>query len=243
MKLRGQSRVALGAVCLMAGLCFGQSAEELIPFERLPVALRKEVWRIAKRPTVRRKIKDRTIACRPATFFYLLGRLPQASKLVRELELGDYKIKAGKRGGFAIDDEQGAFADCELIVQEPRRVVIIARGHVDTTLLPKVTGTGVIIVRTDEGKRAPTEGSKPRMTTDVRVYFRLKSRYLHLATRAFQKTLGQVMERRLARFIDCARALAEIIETEPGRVLKAMQKLKLPKADQDEFRRRFLSPF
>lgn len=230
--------LALAAFCALSNLAYGQSAEELIPFKKLKPELRKELWKVSKRYTVRRKVKEQVIDCRESTFHYLLRRLPMASRLVRHLKLGKYVIKSLKNKGFSITDSEGAFANCEIVFQESNRIVIVARGYIETGIFPKVYGTGVIIIRTSQTKNS---AGKDAIKADCRVYFRLRDKYLHQATKAFRKTLGRVIEKRLLLFVDCARKIAEEIAISPKKVYEAMKQLKEDAAVLADFKRRFLN--
>lgn len=221
---------------LMPSWALAQTAEELIPFKKLPVKLRKELWKVCKRCTVRRKLPDKTALCKEATFHYLLRRLPLASRLVRKLKLGDYVIKDIDKGDFSISDSDGAFANCDIVVKESSRVVIVARGYIESGLFPKVYGTGVIVIRTSDIGTS----SKPKLKADCRVYFRLKDKYLHTATRAFRKTLARVLEKRLLLFVDCAIKIAEFTQKDPNKVIKAMRSLKEKKELIADFKKRFV---
>lgn len=229
---------AVLVVAALTNVAYGQSAEELIPFKKLKPELRKELWTVAKRYTVRRKVKEQVIDCRESTFHYLLRRLPMASRLVRHLKLGKYVIKSREKNGFSITDSEGAFANCEIVFQESNRIVIVARGYIETGIFPKVYGTGVIIIRTSQTKNSK---GKDAIKADCRVYFRLRDKYLHQATKAFRKSLGRVIEKRLLLFVDCARKIAVQIAISPKKVFEAMKQLKEEAAVLADFKRRFLN--
>jgi len=238
LRLRSARRLG-AALCLLALAALpgaAQSAEELIPFEKLPVALRKELWRVAKKHTVRRRLPERSVACEEATFHYLLRRLPLASRLVRHLKLGRYKITGAEDGSFHIDDDAGAAARCEIVHRDAHRLVIVARGHVDPTILPKVLGTGIIVVRTSQA-----EDSTKGIQADCRVYFRVADRSLHMISRPFRKQLGRVIEKRLGLFVDCAVTIAALVAKNPKRVLAALAELDESPELQKDFAARFTS--
>jgi hypothetical protein len=227
--------VTLGLVALPRH-CLGQSAEELIPFSKLEPELRKELWQVAKRCTVKRKLAERRVACREATFHYLLRRLPLASRLVRELGLGRYVIEPVEGGGFSLKDNDGAFAQCEIVEQDAHRAIIVARGHVEAPLVPKVFGTGVIIIGTGVDPDDPSN-----IRTNCWNYFRLKSRALHRVSRAFRKTLGKVIERRLGAFVECAQTIAELVRKDPQKVYDTMKKLEVDESQLSDFKSRYLN--
>lgn len=210
---------------------WAQSPEELIPFEKLSVPLRNELWEISKRPTVKCKLPDRRVNCRDDAFNYLLRRLPLASRLCEKLGIGRYDIRDLGAGKFSLDDREGAFANCELAFEEPQRVVIVARGFFQAPALPKVEGTGLIIIRTK------VVGN--HLEPDSRVYFKLHSKALHEVSKAFRKTLSRLLEARMDRFVSCAASLAEVVAKDPAKVAKAMTELGADEAQVKEFRARF----
>ena len=75
---------AVAAALAAATLAPAQEAEELIPFEKLEVDLRDELWKITQRYTVRRKLDERTVKCTADTYEWLLQHLPLASVAARE---------------------------------------------------------------------------------------------------------------------------------------------------------------
>lgn len=212
-----------------------QSAEELVPFAKLPVTVRKKAWLVCKRYTVRRRVKERSVKCSPKTYSYLLKNVHQASILVRALKLGTFKITRSK-GVFAVDDQKGAFANCKPVFEEPGRMVLFADGEIEGRLLPKVTGQAVIIIRyKKDSSKAGT------ILSDCRIYFRLNDKFLRRATKAFRKILSRLMEDKLKGLAECAALVAERVETQASKLYKLLKASKeSEKADLAAFRKAFL---
>lgn len=217
-----------------------QSAEELIPFKKLKAGTRREVWKICKTWTVRRKVDERRVACSPETYAWLLARLPLAALVLRELELGDYAISADEDGHIAVDDKSGAFAKCEPIHRDAGRLVLLARGVIDGPLHPPVKGRAVIVIRWRESKKAAADASgAAQIVSDCFIYFRLDDGVLHKATRPFRKVLARSMQSKLDPIVTCAAKVAALVESRPRAVARALVSGKARPETIKAFRRRF----
>ena len=230
------SVAVFGLVLLAAGSTPAQTPEELIPFEKLEVELRDELWKVTQRYTVRRKIDEQTVKTRPETYEWLLDHLPLASVAARELDLGKYVIEGKGEKKFSIDDTDGAFASCEVVHRDPDRLVVVARGEVEPKPLPKVKGTGVIIVR---WKKDPKDEKKT--LTDCHIFFRVASESLHRVSTPFRDTLGKILGSKIEGFVGCAIKVSESTEKDPEKVHKALEKSKKLKEEElDAFKKKFL---
>lgn len=239
----------------LAGTAHGDNpkAEDLIPFEKLEVKLRQELWRVTQRYTIRKSVEDVTVRCHAQSYGWLLKHLGLASVAARKLDLGKYVIEDKADGTFSIDDRDGAFAACERAWTDDGRSVIVARGHLEGALLPKVKGTGVIVVRyneeTKEEKAAREARAKkedkepepgPRLFADCRIFFRVEDDFLHLASQAFRRTLGKLLGEKMEGLVSCAARVAEVVDKDPRKVWDAIQGQKLPEAELEEFQKKFL---
>lgn len=226
---------ALLASVLVTTVAPAQSAEELIPFEKLEVGLRDELWKVTQRYTVRRKLDEKTVKCPPGSYEWLLDHLPLASVASRELDLGKYVIEDKGEKKFSIDDTDGAFASCEVVFREAGRLVIVARGEVEPKPLPKVKGTGVIVVR---WKKDPKD--EKQTLTDAHVFFRVSSESLHRLSSAFRDTLGKILGTKIDNFVGCAIKVSELSEKDPDKVVKALEKSKkLKDEDLEAYKKKF----
>lgn len=236
MRIAIASSLALAVLVLVAPAAPAQTAEELVPFEKLDVALRDELWKVTQRYTVRRKLDEQTVQCPVDTYDWLLDHLPLASVAARELDLGKYVIEGKSDKKFSIDDADGAFANCEVVFREKGRLVIVARGTVEPKPLPKVKGTGVIIVR---WKKDPNDDKKT--LADCHIFFRVASESLHRIATPFRDTLGKVLGQKIEGFVGCAVKVSELSEKDPDKVEKALERSKKIKDDElDAFKKRFL---
>ncbi len=230
------STIAALTVALIAKGAPAQSAEDLIPFEKLPVELRDELWKVTQRYTVRRKLDEQTVKCTTDTYEWLLQHLPLASVAARAMQLGKYEIEDKGEKRFAIDDKDGAFASCERVYEEKGRIVIVARGEVEPRPLPKIKGTGVIVVRWKEDPK-----DKTRTTTDGFVFFRVASDALHRAATPFRDTLGKILGSKIEALVGCAVKESEASEKDPDKVLTALEKSKeLKEGELDAFKKKFM---
>lgn len=204
----------------------------------LSKALQAEVDGVRVDPTVRCEVRKPGVRCRPKTYRFLLARLPLAAKALRALKVdADYAIEDLEQPGtFSIDDNAGAYATCEAPVQEEGEHLVIARGHVDLPLVPRVLGTGVIDVR-----YAPREDDPQRLRVRCNVAFRLTNRALHRVTRAFRRLLERVIQGKLEKLIGAATTLAERVDAEPLKVYRALQAAgEASEAELSAYRRAFL---
>lgn len=200
-----------------------------------PPALRREVAGIVAEPSVTTAV-ERRVRCAPHIYRSLLQDLPLAGKALRALELGDYAIEPVE-GGCTIDDKAGARARCVTGLDQPERILVVARGEVDHPLAPRVRGTGVIHV-----SWAPVEGQPGVLQARCTVSFRLESRLLHTLTGPFRRLLGQVLGDKLTRLVDAAAPLAEAIQRDPEQVLQALQRRGEASPEQlQRFRERYLA--
>jgi hypothetical protein len=228
--------LALAAAVGAATFAPAQSAEDLIPFEKLDVQLREELWRVTQRYTVRRKVEDRHVTCSTDTYEWLLEHLPLASVAAREMDLGKYVIEDKGDKKFSIDDSDGAFANCESVLSEKGRLVIVARGDVEVKPLPKIKGTGVIVVRWKKDEK-----DEKKTVADCHIFFRVASESLHRASTPFRDALGKVLGTKIEGFVDCAVKESEASEKDPDKVLKALEKSKKIRDDElDAFKKKFM---
>lgn len=228
--------VATALITLSAAPGPAQTPEELVPFEKLEVNLRDELWKVTQRYTIRRKTDETTVKCSVDTYEWLLPRLPLASVASRELDLGKYVIEDKGEKKFSIDDTEGAFASCECVFEEKGRRVIVARGTIEGKLLPKTKGTGVIVLRWKEDPK-----DKKQTITDCFVFFRVASDSLHLLSTPFREQLGKILGGKLDGLVTCAANVSAAIDKDPDKVLKALEKSKKLKDEEiDTYKKKFL---
>jgi hypothetical protein len=224
------------AIFLLVALVPALAQAQALVLDEVPEALRAEVGEVSGDATVTARIPAREVTCQEATFSWLLARLPLASKLVRALELGDYGIEQLDNGELRIDDREGARADCVRAIDEPGRLLMIARGLLDVRVLPTIHGTGVILLRWEVSPDDPA-----KLRCQGKVWFRLRSRLLHLATSPFRRTLRRVLEQKLDDLIRRAIKLAEAVDANPAAVFQTLQRRgEATTAELVAFRDRFL---
>lgn len=186
----------------------------------LAPALQAEVDAVTGDPSVRCEVVREGVRCKARTYRFLLRRLPLAAKALRALDTADYRIEDLEQPGtFSIDDRAGAFARCEAPPRGEGQHLVIARGHVDLPLAPKVLGTGVIDVRF-----RPRDDDPARLRVVCRVDFRLRNQALHTLTSALERVLRRVIQRKLDALIGHATTLAERVQKEPLVVYRALER-------------------
>lgn len=197
------------------------AALEGVALERVAAAERDELARVAADPSVDTEIVG-GVRCRAPVYRFLLGHLPFAARAIDALELdesGRYTIEADGPGRFTVDDRAGARADCVRAWDAEGLQVVVARGQLDLTMLPKVLGTGVIVTR-----YSPSADDPARLDARCRVLFKLSSRFLHVLTTPVRKALAKVLADKLQLLVRSATLLAEVVERDPHRVLAALER-------------------
>lgn len=194
---------------------------EGVALERVAEADRRELELVTGAPTVDCQVEE-TIRASTTVYRFLLAHLGFASRAIEALRLdgtGSYAIEELGDGRFTIDDHAGAFATCSRPSDEDGLLVVLARGHVEVPILPRVLGTGVIVVR-----YAPTEVDPTLLRARCRILFRLSNRLLHALTSPLKDTLSRVLADKLSLLIRSASALAVVVERDPWAVLAAVEK-------------------
>lgn len=223
------------ALCLWALPCWSQ--DQLIPFHKIDAERRSMVEDVYYAPTVRILKNPEQVDCELTTLTWVLDRLPLASRLAQALDLGDYGVVANpeEEGAVDIDDREGALATMRVVYQQPDIRVYLANGSLESRALPTVDGTGLIVLYYDEAYEGPG------LEAELSVFFRLKSDFLHLVTRAFTDQLERELNRRLVRLIRAALRLAENIEKDPEGVFARLQAVEgVEAAELEAFEEAFL---
>jgi hypothetical protein len=207
------------------------------PLERLDPAVRKQVRAVRGDATVTARIPTQTVRAPASVYRALLARLPLASRWLKALDLGDYTIRDLPKGGFLVDDKLGARARCARALDEEGQLVVVAGGSLEVAVLPKIQGTGVILVR-----YAPPDPAAPAvLAATAEVDFRVASGLLHMLSRPFRKTLERVLADKMADLITSATALAEAIHRDPSGTLVELKAKGVAAEDLEAFRKLFLS--
>lgn len=210
--------------------------------ERVPAALRAELLRVERDATVKTTIPPRDVASSPAVYRYLLTNLPQSARWLRALELGDYAIEDRPEGRFHIDDQAGAVALGERALDEPGRLCVVARGRLEVRVLPRIRGTGVILVTYPRVTRPASEEAPARqvLRCGAEVAFRVESEVLHRLSRPIRGVLARVLRAKMSDLVQAATGLAEAIHQDPSGVYRRLERAKADEKDLAAFRRQFL---
>lgn len=228
---------------VLLGPAFAQDAAPKRDWrERVPEALRAEVLRVERDATVKTKIPARDVESSPAVYRYLLTHLPQSARWLGSLELGDYAIEDRPKGRFHIDDQAGAVATGERALDEEGRLCVVAKGRLEVRILPRIRGTGVILVTYPRVER-PASASQPArrvLRCGAEVAFRVESDVLHRLSRPIRGVLARVLRAKMADLVQAATGLAEAIHKDPQGVYRRLEGAKASEADLAAFRRHFL---
>jgi hypothetical protein len=194
---------------------------EGVALERVAEPDRRELLEVTGAPTVDCQVEE-TVRASTTVYRFLLAHLAFASRAIEALDLdgtGRYAIEDAGDGRFTIDDHAGAFATCSRPSDEDGLLVVLARGHVEVPVLPRVLGTGVIVVRYE-----PSEDDPGLLRARCRILFRLTNRLLHALTAPLRDTLSRVLADKLSLLIRSASALAVVVERDPWAVLAAVER-------------------
>lgn len=194
---------------------------EGVALERVAEPDRRELLEVTGAPTVDCQVEE-TVRASAGVYRFLLAHLAFASRAIEALDLdgtGRYAIEDTGGGRFTIDDHAGAFATCSRPSDEDGLLVVLARGHVEVPVLPRVLGTGVIVVRYE-----PTEDDPGLLRARCRILFRLSNRLLHALTSPLRDALSRVLADKLSLLIRSASALAVVVERDPWAVLAAVER-------------------
>jgi hypothetical protein len=206
--------------------------------ERLPLRARAEVQRVRADATVRTSIPPRFVNASPQVYRYLLTHLPQAGRWLAALKLGDYAIQDLPGGRFQINDKAGARAVGERALDEKGLLCVVARGRLEVALVPKIRGTGVILIRFPQVTNPATK--KRALRCEAEVSFRVQSALLHRLSRPFRRALARVLRDKMAGLVRAATSLAERIQSDPLAVYRSLGAAKVGAKDLAAFRREFL---
>ncbi|MCO5171573.1 MAG: hypothetical protein M9894_35165 [Planctomycetes bacterium] len=192
---------------------------------------RRDVREAQAAPTATCEVREQ-VRCRAGVYRFLLGRLALAARAVDALGLegtGRYLVEDAGAGRFTIDDRAGATADCSRAWDEEGLLVVVARGRLDVPVLPRILGTGVIVVR-----YAPTPDDPGLVAARAHVLFRLSNRLLRALSTPVREVLARVLRDKLALLVRTASALAEALERDPAGVLATLEAAGT--VDQDDLR-------
>lgn len=217
--LLGLAIVALLAVLPVLPAARADDPLQGVDLARLGRDDRRDVREVQAAPTAACEVRE-AVRCRAGVYRFLLGRLPLAARAAEALNLegtGRYLVEDAGAGRFTIDDRAGATAECSRAWDEEGLLVVVARGRLDVPVLPRILGTGVIVVR-----YAPSPDDPGLVAARAHVLFRLSNRLLRALSTPVREVLERVLRDKLALLVRTASALAEALERDPAGVLAAL---------------------
>lgn len=169
---------------------------------------------------------------------YLLERLPLAATLSRTLELGPYVVESTGPGAYWSTDQRGLEGTFKELVAADGQRVYLAKGRYDGRWLQGVTGRAIIVVR--YGPTALGDGATAVENT-VHCLVRFDNPFLQGMARIIGSVLQGLMEGKLRRAIGSAKALSELMASDPQAVYRAISSASsVTQAERAEFARWFL---
>lgn len=209
--------------------------------ERMEPEQRLELERVRAGATVATALEPRRVQASARVYGTLLTELPLASRWLEALELGVYQIEdvPERPNTFRIDDKAGARAEGLRVLTESTRLVVLAPGTLQVPLLPKIEGTGAILIQFPPAP--PRAGEAPALLCSAEVAFRVEGRALHALGRALRGVLERVLRRKLEDLVRAATGLAEAITASPTQVYARLSAAGISAEDLAAFRERFLA--
>jgi hypothetical protein len=149
-------------------------------------------------------------------FRYLLDHPRMAAALVNRLDFGLYKAEPRGRDEFWATDGEGTEGVIRMVFQDRTTRIYYAQGSHDGTLLPRVSGKAVVLLR-----MTPTKDRHSAESTDSTLvaYLRLDNRFLSGVLTLLRPLVGHVVNRQLLKAFDAARLLGGAMHEHPERVL------------------------
>lgn len=244
--MRASTLALLGSLLLLAlAPARGQEAPSERPdpwgLQRMEPAARLEVERIRADATVATGVAERRVFARASVYARLLQELPLASRWLDALELGSYRIEdvPDQPERFRIDDRAGAKAEGQRVLSEPARLVVLAPGTLQVAILPKIRGTGAILIRFPPAPERA--GEAPALLCSAEVAFRVEGENLHALGQTLRGALERILRGKLEALVRSATTLAEAVSANPTRVYERLRAAKLDPKDLAAFRERFLA--
>lgn len=202
---------ASSAALLAAGCAALEVDPYVIPWDALSPDARRKIEFVLADVAARVPLDGAVVKSREEVYDFLLREMPFTGGVVRELGRGTWEIfrdpVSPDPDVFYVVDPAGMRLRFERVHEEPGRRFYVSRGRFDMGVLPALTGSTLVILRTSP---AP-EGVK----TDAVVYVRVETPfYAGLAKGTRGIVEGQVKER-AGYFVKAARWVAEEAASRP----------------------------
>lgn len=188
-----------------------------VPLRRISREHRNEVRSILESPTLVRRLPRTAFFADSATYVYLLDNLPLSSRLSDLLEYGHYRVEQMPDGSLHGWDFSGIEGDFWLVHSSPTMRIYRGKGSYDSWLLPKVSGTVLMVVSYRKIPPADPESHPGVMETTLDVYV-VTNRIVGF----LMEVMGQVTDRKLSQLLTAAQLTSRELSLDPQGVWQKM---------------------
>ena len=171
---------------------------------------------------------------RKAIYDFLLDHMVVTAALVRQLALGEYRVRQVGTQGFFGEDGQGSEALFDLLYLAPTQRVYHVQGSHHGKVFSLVTGEAIVLLTTQTRSGNSGKGS---VETQMAVYSRLDNPVLATLVKVLQPLLRGAINEKLAGPFLAVHRLGELIAADPEQVYKQTETIsELDKAEVDALR-------
>lgn len=184
---------------------------EAVPWADLSPSARQKIEHVLADVAAVVPLEARDVLSRSEVYDFLLAEMPFTGGVVRELGRGTWDIfrdpdRPSPEVFYVIDPGRMRLR-FELVHQEPGRRFYVSRGSFDMGLLPSLTGSTLVVLR--------TVPSGNLLRTDATVHVRVETPFYAGLAKGVRGTVENVVRERSAYFIDAARWVAEEAAARP----------------------------
>jgi hypothetical protein len=205
-----------------------------LPLSDLTAETRRKLMMVCERPTLFRRMPQKSMACDPALHLFLI-RNPEVVVNIWQL-MGVATMSAERLGPYAWKGADGAGTNCdiELVYGTDNLHIIYGDGYYEGTLLKKkVTGRSVLVMKSGYG-RGPDQRSYVANRLDL--FLQIDNLAADVVTRTLSPWVGKVADANFHESCVFASKLSQTAEqNNPGVQRLAERLTKVDPAIRDEF--------
>ncbi|MEM9366203.1 MAG: hypothetical protein AAGD07_09410 [Planctomycetota bacterium] len=190
---------------------------DALPLDRLTPAARDRILRIAKKPTIYRRLPTQAVACSPEMFLFLT-RNPDVLVGLWDL-MGVTKVQSSRVGPYQIraTDGQGTTCDVDLVYGDTQQHIFVADGAYDGSMVTSpVRGSGVFVL---SHRCTPNSSGGTTVTGTLDCFLQLESLGADLIARSLSPIIGRSAD---SNFEQTAKFMAQVDQASnrnPGAML------------------------
>jgi hypothetical protein len=205
-----------------------------LPLSELTAETRRKLMMVCERPTLFRRLPQKSNACDPALHLFLI-RNPEVVVNIWQI-MGAASMTAERQGPYAWKGADGAGTNCdvELVYGTDNVHIIYGDGYYEGTLLKKkVTGRCVLVMRSGYG-RAPDQRTYVANRLDL--FLQIDNLAADVVTRTLSPWVGKVADANFHESCLFASKLSQTAEQNSRGVQRLAERLtKVEPAVREEF--------